>query len=141
MGYVIAGIIVLLIVAAGVTVLVLNATRRQRQAAAADTEYGEGTPGSDLAIVAADEKTPLGDTDQHAGEQTREGQTVGGQDAERSGGTGRAVKSGYAGTGEVGTSGREGGTTTSGGEGGVGGEAEGGRRVVPDSERLADRPR
>jgi hypothetical protein len=119
MGYVIAAVILLLIVAAGVTVLVLNATRRQRQASAADSEYGEGTPGSDMAIVAPDDKTPLGDTDQHAGEQTREGRTVAGQDAEHRGGTGGSA----------------------GGEGGLGGEAEGSRRVVPDSERLADRGR
>jgi hypothetical protein len=91
MGYVIAAIILLLIVAAGVTVVVLNATRRQRRASVADSDYGEGTPGSDMAIMAPDDKTPLGDTDQHAGEQTREGKTAGDQDADRSGGTGRAV--------------------------------------------------
>src|SRR5918999_5597547 len=94
MGYVIAALLVLLIVAAGVTVLVLNATRRQRQASAADSGYGEGAPGSDMAIVAPDDNTPLGDTDQHAGEQTRSGQTVGGQDADHSGGTGRPVTDG-----------------------------------------------
>jgi hypothetical protein len=141
MGYVIAGILVLLIVAAGVTVLVLNATRRQRRASATDSEYGEGTPGSDMAIVAADENTPLGDTDQHAGEQTREGETVGGQDADRSGGTGRPVTSGEAKTGAPGEPRREHGGTAAGGEGGVGGEAEGGRPVMPESERLANRPR
>ena len=119
MGYGIAGILVLLIVAAGVTVLVLNATRRQRQAAAEDTEYGEGTPGSDMAIVAADENTPLGDTDQHAGEQTREGETV-------------SAPEGGA---------RKRGGGTAGGEDGVGGEGEGSRSVTPESERLANRPR
>jgi hypothetical protein len=118
MGYVIAAIVLLLIVAAGVTFLMLNATRRQGRAAAADSEYGGGTPGSDAAIVAPDENTPLGDTDQHSGEQTREGKTVDEQDAERSGGAAPA-----------------------GGDGGVGGEGEGGRPVVPDSERLADRGR
>jgi hypothetical protein len=76
MGYVIAAVILLLIVGAGITILMLNATRRQRQASAADSEYGGGTPGSDMPIMAADDKTPLGDTDQHAGEQTREGETV-----------------------------------------------------------------
>jgi hypothetical protein len=60
MGYVIAAILVLLIVAAGVTFFMLRATRRQGQAS----------------IVAPDEGTPLGDTDQHAGAQTREGRTV-----------------------------------------------------------------
>src|SRR5918999_2395138 len=142
MGYVIAAIIVLLIVGAGVAVLVLNATRRQRQASAADREYGEGTPGTDMAIVAADENTPLGDTDQHAGEQTSEGRTVADQDAERSGGTGRAVSSGYAGTGEIGASERERGTAPAGGEGGVGGEGEGAQPVTPpESERLRNRER
>lgn len=128
MGYVIAGIIVLLIVAAGITVLVLNATRRQRQES----------------IVGADENTPLGDTDQHAGKQTQAGTTVGGQDAERSGGSGgsgRPVGSGYAGTDEIGGRDREAGDHPAGGEGGVGGEAEGGRPVVPDSEQLANRKR
>jgi hypothetical protein len=120
MGYVIAAILVLLIVGAGVTFFVLNATRKQRQASAADSDYGGGTPGSDAAIVAPDENTPLGDTDQHAGEQTREGETV------------RQPESGST---------RGGGSSPSGGEGGVGGEGEGGRPVTPESERLADRPR
>jgi hypothetical protein len=120
MGYVIAGILVLLIVAAGVTLMVLNATRKQRQASPADSEHGEGTPGSEAAIVAPDENTPLGDTDQHAGEQTREGETV--RQPEREGERSR-------------------GTPPSGGDGSVGGEGEGGRPVTPDSERLANKPR
>jgi hypothetical protein len=141
MGYVIAAVILLLIVGAGVAFMVLNATRKQRQASAADSEHGGGTPGSEAAIVSPDDATPLGDTDQHAGEQTREGKTVRGQDADRSGGTGRAVGGGYAGTGGIGSSERERGCTPAGGDGGVGGEGEGGRPVVPDSERLADRGR
>jgi len=113
MGYVIAGILVLLIVAAAVTFFVLNATRRQRQASAADSDYGGGTPGTEAAIVAPDENTPLGDTDQHSGEQTEEGRTV---------------------------SGREGGQSPPRGTGQVG-EAEGARRITPESEKLANRPR
>jgi hypothetical protein len=74
---------VLLIVSAGVTFMVLSATRRQRQAA----------------IVAPDDNTPLGDTDQVSGEQ---------------------------------------GSDDPPGE--RGGEHEG-RRVVPESERLANRRR
>jgi hypothetical protein len=105
MGYVIAAIIVLLIVSAGVTFMVISATRRQRQAS----------------IVAPDENTPLGDTDQHAGEQTEEGRTV------------RPPESG----GDR----RGGGSAPSGGGGGVGGEGEGGRPVTPESERVANRPR
>src|ERR687891_410411 len=107
MGYVIAAVLVLLIVGAGVTFMVLRAAKSQRSRAVADSEYGKGTPGSDAAIVAPDSNTPLGDTDQHAGEQTREGTTIGGQDAERSGGTCRAVGAGYAGTGEIGEADRE----------------------------------
>jgi hypothetical protein len=113
MGYVIAAIILLLIVAAGVTFLMLNATRRQGRAAATDSEHGGGTPGSDAAIMAPDDQTPLGDTDQHSGAQTREGKTVGG----------------------------EGEPARAGAEGGVGGEGEGAREVTPESERLADRGR
>ena len=113
MGYVIAAILVLLIVAAGVTFFVLNATRRERQAAAADSSHGEGTPGSEAAIVAPDERTPLGDTDQHSDE-APEGQ----------GGITEPAR----------------GSVPPAGEGGVGGEAEGGSSK-PDSERLADRPR
>jgi hypothetical protein len=64
MGYVIAAILVLLIVAAGVTFFVMRATRT----------------GQEAAIAAPDENTPLGDTDQHAGRQTEEGRTVEGLD-------------------------------------------------------------
>jgi hypothetical protein len=49
MGYVIAAILVLLIVAAGVAFFVLGAARRERGPAS---------------TVAPDERTPLGDTDQ-----------------------------------------------------------------------------
>jgi hypothetical protein len=105
MGYVIAAVLVLLIVAAGVTFFVLNATRRQRQDS----------------IVAPDEETPLGDTDQHHGEQTTTGRTVAGQEGER----GEPAR----------------GSVPPAGEGGVGGEGEGGGTVGPESERLANRPR
>jgi hypothetical protein len=121
MEYVLVAILVLLIVAAGVTAFVLKATRAGRQSAAKDPAHGEGVPGSDAAIVAPDEKTPLGDTDQHAGEQTEEGRTVGGTEGDRS------------------ESPRE--SAPPAGEGGVGGEAEGGRPAAPESERLANRPR
>jgi hypothetical protein len=121
MGYVIAAILVLLIVAAGVTFFMLRATRAGRQSAAADRSHGEGVPGSDASIVAPDDKTPLGDTDQHAGEQTTEGRTVAGQD------------------GEGGEPAR--GSVPPAGGGGVGGESEGGGTVTPESERLSNRPR
>jgi hypothetical protein len=108
MAYVIAGILVVLIVAAGIAVFVRRATERRGQAA----------------IVAPDEKTPLGDTDQHAGEHSREGETVADPEA------GRGMDPAAATPGVGGP-----------GEGGVGGEGEGSRPVTPDSERLANRPR
>jgi hypothetical protein len=109
MGYVIAGILVVLIVAAAITFFVRSATTRTGQAE----------------IAAPDEGTPLGDTDQHAGEQTRAGETA--SDPEDSSRTSEASKPSTPGVGGV-------------GEGGVGGEAEGSRHV-PDSEELANRPR
>jgi hypothetical protein len=115
MGYVIAAILVLLIVAAGVTFFVLSAARRERQSAAADPSHGKGTPGSEAAIVAPDERTPLGDTDQHADHDAPEGQ----------GGVTEPAR----------------GSVPPAGEGGVGGEGESGQQVKPDSERLADRQR
>jgi hypothetical protein len=124
MGYVIAGILVVLIVAAGVTFFTLRATRARRGEAAADRSYGGGTPGSDAAIAAPDSNTPVGDTDQHAGTQTREGETVDQPEA------GRGMDPSEPSPGIGGP-----------GEGGVGGEGEGSRPVTPDSERLANRDR
>jgi hypothetical protein len=73
MGYVIAAILVVVIVAIGIAVWVRAATTRKGQAS----------------IAAPDEGTPAGDTSEHAGEQSREGTTVSDPDAEatRSGGT------------------------------------------------------
>jgi hypothetical protein len=124
MGYVIAGILVVLIVAAGVAFFTMRATRSRRGEAAADRGHGGGTPGSEAAIVAPDSNTPLGDTDQHAGEQTREGVTVDQPEA------GRGMDPAETSPGVGGP-----------GEGGVGGEGEGSRPVTPESERLANRDR
>jgi hypothetical protein len=108
MGYVIAAILVVLIVAAGIAVWVRSATTRKGQAT----------------IAAPDEGTPLGDTNQHAGEQSRSGETVADPES-----TSRAEPPPSPGIGGP-------------GEGGVGGEGEGSRPVPPpQSERLADRPR
>jgi hypothetical protein len=63
MGYVIAAIVVLLLVAGFVTFFVLNATRRSGKAGPSDPG-AEGTP----AGIAAPDTSPLGDTSQHAGE-------------------------------------------------------------------------
>jgi hypothetical protein len=115
MGYVIAALLVLLIVAAGVTFFVLSAARRERRSAAADPSHGEGTPGSEAAIVAPDDRTPVGSTDQLADEQVAEGH----------GGVTETAR----------------GSVPPAGEGGVGGEGESGEPVKPDSERLANRER
>jgi hypothetical protein len=84
MGYVIAALLVLVIVGAFVFFLVNNATKKSNVSDAGD-------PGADqnpLGIIGSDDETPAGDTSQHAGEQTEEGTTVSGQDAETHGGTG-----------------------------------------------------
>ena len=84
MGYVIAAVVVLLIVGGFVLFLVTNATRKSNVSDAGD-------PGADqnsMSIIGSDDETPAGDTSQHAGEQTKDGSTVGGQDADAHGGTG-----------------------------------------------------
>ena len=84
MGYVIAGVLAILIIAAFVTFLVMNSMKK-------DNLSDAGDPGADqnpLSILGSEGDTPLGDTKEHAGEQDDEGRTIGGQDAEHSGGTG-----------------------------------------------------
>jgi hypothetical protein len=135
MDYLLAGLLVLILVAIGVTLLTISARRhgRERPRAAADQSYGAGVPGSDAAIVAADSQSPLGDTSEHAGGQ-RDGATVSGQDADRHGGSRRPVGRGYAATGRIGR--REerperddAGTARPV----VGGEGEGVRRISKDA--------
>jgi hypothetical protein len=109
MGYVIAGILVVLIVSAAIAIAVRRATERKGQAT----------------IAAPDSNTPLGDTDQHAGEQSREGETVADPEAGRGMDPSTPASPGIGGPGQ----------------GGVGGEGEGGRSVTPESERLANKPR
>ncbi len=70
MGYVIAGIVVLLLVAGFITFFVLNATKRSGRAAPSDPG-AEGNP----AGIASPDASPLGDTTEHAGDQ-QEGRTV-----------------------------------------------------------------
>ena len=60
MGYVIAAILVVLIVGAGIALFMSKAMNRRGQAT----------------IAAPDEGTPLGDTGEHAGEHSDEGKTV-----------------------------------------------------------------
>jgi hypothetical protein len=73
MGYVIAAILVLLLVAGFVTFFVLNSMRKGSGEGAQDPSAGasghSGAPG-----IGGDE-TPLGDTTEHAGEQSEEGVT------------------------------------------------------------------
>ena len=66
MEYVIPAVLVLLLVAGFVTFLVLNATRKSGPAARGDRPPGIG----------ADDETPLGDTTEHAGDQTEAGTTA-----------------------------------------------------------------
>jgi hypothetical protein len=70
MGYVIAGILVLLLVAGFITFFVLNATNRSGRAGPSDPG-DEGNP----AGIASPDPSPLGDTSEHAGDQ-QEGRTV-----------------------------------------------------------------
>ena len=84
MEYVIPLVLVLVIVTAGVVAFVMNAQRKtgpRGDRVAADDRH-TGGPG-----IGAD-ATPLGDTAEHAGQQTRSGETVGRSDAVAHGGTG-----------------------------------------------------
>src|SRR5215218_4656814 len=72
MGYVIAAIVVLLLVAGFVTFFVLNATRRSGGAGPSEPS-DEGTP----AGIAAPDETPLGDTTQHSDATEDEGRAEG----------------------------------------------------------------
>ena len=93
MGYAIAIVLVVLIIGALVTFLVMNATRQSDTADAHDP----GADSNPLSIIGSDD-TPMGDTNEHAGEQNQSGETLGGQDSASHGGTGRPVGQGTAGT-------------------------------------------
>ena len=77
MGYLFAGLLVLLIVGAGFTAFYLAARARggERHHAAADPGFQTDAPGGGGAIAAVEKESPLGDTNEHAGEH-REGRTV-----------------------------------------------------------------
>jgi hypothetical protein len=86
MGYVLAGLLVLLIVGSAVVVVMRFARRQGRGQgvrAAEDPGYGKGLPGSDTGILATDSSSPLGDTSEHSGEHSG-GETV--SDPETEGG-------------------------------------------------------
>src|SRR5919199_2760458 len=74
MGYVIAAIVVLLIVAGFVTFLVMNSMRKGAGRASADPSADQSARGGPPGI--GEDPTPLGDTSQHAGEQTEGGTTA-----------------------------------------------------------------
>jgi|SRR5215207_7491891 len=117
MGYVIAIIVVLLLVAGFVTFFVLNATKRSGRAAPQDPG-AEGTP----AGIASPDESPLGDTTQHAGEHA-EGHTT--DEPERgAAGDSQGAKP------RVGDPGPE-----------AGGSSSTPSAPQPESERLADRSR
>lgn len=88
MEYAIPLILVLLIAAFGVAAFVMNSRSKtsadHHDRVATDDSHGGG-PG-----IGAD-RTPLGDSAEHAGEQSTTGKTAGRQDAERFGGTGRPL--------------------------------------------------
>jgi hypothetical protein len=79
MEYVIPILLVILLIAGFVTFLVMNATKK----GGANAEGEPGPPGMGT------DDTPLGDTTQHAGTQTSEGTTEGGQDDSGFTGSGR----------------------------------------------------
>jgi hypothetical protein len=96
MAYVLVGILVILIIGGFILFMVMNASERSNVSDAGDPGR-EGSP----SMLGSEPGTPVGDTAQHAGEQTESGETVAGQDAERHGGTGRP-QTGYAGSGPIG---------------------------------------
>jgi hypothetical protein len=116
MGYVIAGILVLLLVAGFVTFIVLNSMRK---GSARSDHSGPAGMGPD--------PTPLGDTSEHAGEHTTGGETA--EDPERNPG-----EAGYD------PSGPGPGPAPERPEDRQRGHA-GATAPQPESERLADRPR
>jgi len=78
MGYVIAAIVVLLLVAGFVTFFVLNAARRSGGAGPREPA-AEGHPTG----IAAPDESPLGDTTQHSDATEREGRSEGTDGAQR----------------------------------------------------------
>jgi hypothetical protein len=69
MGYVLAGFLVVLIVATAITLVVCAANKQghdQGTRTADDPSYGKGLPASDTGIFATDHDSPLGDTSEHS---------------------------------------------------------------------------
>jgi hypothetical protein len=109
MEYLIPIVLVMLLVGGFVTFLVLNATKKSKPAEA------EGSADEAPTTMAATDESPLGDTTEHAGQQSDQGHTV------------RDPEGGGEGGGKGGASVRP-------------GEGEGGERAPqPESEKLANR--
>lgn len=126
MEYVIPLVLVLLLVTGFVVFVTLNSAKKSRVADDA------AVPG-----IGADD-TPLGDTSEHAGTQDVSGRTVGDQDADEHGGTGRPVQ----GEGAVAAPGERfdrGDSAAQGIDGGAQ-QDQGETDTRPASERLANRP-
>ena len=83
MEYVVIGILFLLVLGGGITMLVMAQTKASASEAGADDETSGAAPFS------GSDQTPVGDTAQHAGQQDEQGQTVTPNDASERGGTGR----------------------------------------------------
>src|SRR3954449_8600852 len=81
MAYVVIGILFLLVLGAGITVLVM-ANTKESATTTGDDEDANAAPFS------GPDHTPVGDTAQHAGQQDEEGRTVTPNDAQERGGTG-----------------------------------------------------
>ena len=129
MGYVIAAILVLLIVAGFITFLVMNSMRKGAGRASADPSAGQSARGGPPGI--GEDPTPFGDTSQHAGEQSETGTTATDpEEADRgvdpaetaSGGGGAPSKPARPEDRQLRDAGAD-------------------REPTPQSERLADRPR
>jgi hypothetical protein len=109
MAYLIPIVLVLLVVSGFITFLVLNATKRSKPSEAENS--GENDPQT----MAASDPSPFGDTTEHAGEQTHQGETT--DDPES---TGPEVRGGHGAA--------------------PGLSPENADVPHPDSERVADRP-
>lgn len=94
MGYVLVGIIFLLIAAGFITFLVMSATKKNAPARA---EEAGPAAGDTAPPFGTDDSSPLGDTTEHAGEQS--GGETRDNDAEQSGGSGRPIGGGEGVTG------------------------------------------
>ena len=114
MAYLIPIVVVLLVVSGFVTFVVLRATRQSKPSEAENSEAAD--PGT----MAATDPSPLGDTTEHAGDQSHRGETVEAPEGEGEG----------EGDGNGGESAREGGADRG---------AERREPPRPESERLADR--